>query len=98
VRLFRKYIKDSDIYSSKQIESYFTCTRFTFSPETFESNLGVFQELTCSSKSEKVVSENVDNLKLLYIVFNKSPSKGNLAKFFQIPIIRDLWWGSEETT
>lgn len=97
VRLFRKYIKDSEMYNSKQIEAYFTCSRFTFSNEAFQSNLGIFQELTCCSK-EKAVSENYDDLKLLYIVFNKSPSKGNLNKFFQIPIISDLWWGSEETT
>jgi len=51
VRLFRKYIKDSDSYNSKQIDTYFTCTRFFFSQETFDSNLGIFQELTCCSKS-----------------------------------------------
>jgi len=98
VRLFRKYIKDSDMYHSKQIDAYFTCTRFNFSQETFDANLGMFQELTCCSKAERIVSENQENLKLLYTVFNKSPSKGNLANFFQIPIISDLWWGNETTT
>lgn len=37
VRLFRKYIKDSDLYHSRSIEEYFTCTRFTFSQEEFQS-------------------------------------------------------------
>jgi len=97
IRLFRKYIKDSDVYSSKSIEDYFTCTRFNFTQDTFDNNLEIFQELTCCTKG-KIISEYTDNLKLLYIVFNKSPSKGNLAKFFGIPIIQDLWWGSQETT
>jgi len=86
------------MYHSKEIENYFTTTRYTFSQETFDKNVGIFQELTCCSKNERVVSENQEDLKLLYIVFNKSPSKSNLARFFQNPIIYDLWWGSETTT
>lgn len=87
VRLFRKYIKDSNVYHSRSIEEYFTCTRFNFSEKDFKSELGIFQELTCCAKSDRAGCTNPQDLDLLYLVFNKSPSKGNLYRFFSIPII-----------
>lgn len=58
MRLFRKYIKDSDLYNIKQVEEYFTHLRFSFSQETYNQNLGIFEELTCCKKGDRTIQDN----------------------------------------
>lgn len=98
IRSFRKYIKDDARYNIKQVEEYFTSMRFNFTQEDYLVNQGIFEELTCCKKGPKTTNGNVEVeefLEVLHTVFNQSPSKPNLAKFFKNPIIRALWWGDE---
>ena len=71
IRTFRKvYLKD-DSYDAKLVEEYYTSTRFHFTKEEFNSNIAIFEELTCCKKGRKPTD---DQHEIVRKVFNESPS------------------------
>ena len=95
IRLFRNsYISDKNYYKSKKmtVEGYFTKIRFNFPQSTFKDNVCIFEKLL----GHMEVADEQEICHTIQIVFNKSPSKTNLEKFFQNHIIKDLWWGHYE--